>query len=41
MITCLESSLYLYGDSSGWKVERANRREGQGGGRVVGVHSRL
>jgi hypothetical protein len=32
MITWLESSLYLYGDGSGWKVEWANRREGQGGG---------
>jgi hypothetical protein len=32
MITWLESSLYLYGEGSSWKVDWANRREGQGGG---------
>jgi hypothetical protein len=31
MITWLESSLYLYGDGSGWKVDWANRKDGRGG----------
>jgi hypothetical protein len=31
MITWLESSLYLYGEGSGWKVDWADRKEGQGG----------
>jgi hypothetical protein len=32
MITGLGISPYIYGDGSGWKVERANRREGGKGG---------
>jgi hypothetical protein len=32
MITWMESGLYLYGDGSGWKVDWANRREGEGAG---------
>jgi hypothetical protein len=32
LITWMESSQYLYGEGSGWKVVWANRKEGQGGG---------
>jgi hypothetical protein len=39
MITRMESSHYLYGDGSSYKLVWANRKEGQGGGSEV--HSRL
>jgi hypothetical protein len=39
MITWLESNLYLNGEGSGWKVDWANRKEGQGG--ISGNASRL
>jgi hypothetical protein len=32
MITQMESSQYLYGEGSSWKVVWADRKEGQGGG---------
>jgi hypothetical protein len=32
MITRMQSSQYLYGEGSSWKVLWANRKEGQGGG---------
>jgi hypothetical protein len=33
--TGVESTLYLYGEGSSWKMVWANRKEGQGGGSEI------